>query len=44
MAIPLVILGYAICSFIAFLIMRQLDEMIVEELVAGSFSHFTYKY
>ncbi|NIG62244.1 MAG: amino acid permease [Serratia symbiotica] len=44
MAGPSVILGYAIGGFIAFLIMRQLGEMIVEEPVAGSFSHFTYKY
>ena len=39
-----VILGYAIAGFIAFLIMRQLGEMVVEEPVAGSFSHFAYKY
>ena len=32
---PGIILGYAIAGFIAFLIMRQL---------AGSFSHFAYKY
>lgn len=38
------ILGYAIAGFIAFLIMRQLGEMIVEEPVAGSFSHFAHKY
>lgn len=36
--------GYAIAGFIAFLIMRQLGEMVVEEPVAGSFSHFAYKY
>ncbi|MDC7865414.1 aromatic amino acid transporter [Pantoea ananatis] len=41
---PAVILGYAIAGFIAFLIMRQLGEMAVEEPVAGSFSHFAYKY
>jgi len=41
---PAVILGYAIAGFIAFLIMRQLGEMVVEEPVAGSFSHFAYKY
>ncbi|WP_050480658.1 amino acid permease, partial [Pseudomonas aeruginosa] len=29
---------------IAFMIMRQLGEMIVEEPVAGSFSHFAHKY
>ncbi|MGV7962079.1 amino acid permease [Photorhabdus tasmaniensis] len=44
MAGPSVILGYAIAGFIAFLIMRQLGEMVVEEPVAGSFSHFAYKY
>ncbi|QLK87776.1 amino acid permease [Arsenophonus endosymbiont of Aphis craccivora] len=44
MAGPSVLLGYAIGGFIAFLIMRQLGEMIVEEPVAGSFSHFAYKY
>ncbi len=38
------ILGYAIAGFIAFMIMRQLGEMIVEEPVAGSFSHFAHKY
>lgn len=41
---PSIILGYAIGGFIAFLIMRQLGEMIVHEPVAGSFSHFAYKY
>lgn len=44
MAGPAVLLGYAIAGFIAFLIMRQLGEMVVEEPVAGSFSHFAYKY
>ncbi|NDJ58904.1 amino acid permease [Enterobacteriaceae bacterium 4M9] len=44
MAGPSVILGYGIGGFIAFLIMRQLGEMVVEEPVAGSFSHFAYKY
>ncbi|MEH6309238.1 amino acid permease, partial [Olivibacter sp. CPCC 100613] len=44
MAGPAVILGYAIAGFIAFLIMRQLGEMVVEEPVSGSFSHFAYKY
>lgn len=44
MAGPSVILGYAIGGFIAFLIMRQLGEMVVEEPVAGSFSYFAYKY
>ncbi|MFM2484043.1 amino acid permease [Celerinatantimonas yamalensis] len=44
MAGPSVLLGYAIAGFIAFLIMRQLGEMVVEEPVAGSFSHFAHKY
>jgi len=41
---PSVLLGYAFGGFIAFMIMRQLGEMIVEEPVAGSFSHFANKY
>lgn len=41
---PSVILGYAIAGIIAFFIMRQLGEMVVEEPVSGSFSHFAYKY
>lgn len=41
---PSMILGYAIAGFIAFLIMRQLGEMIVEEPVAGTFSHFAHRY
>lgn len=41
---PAVLLGYAVGGFIAFLIMRQLGEMVVEEPVAGSFSHFADKY
>ncbi len=41
---PAMILGYAIGGLIAFLIMRQLGEMIVEEPVAGSFSHFAHQY
>lgn len=41
---PSMLLGYAIGGFVAFLIMRQLGEMIVEEPVAGSFSHFAHKY
>ena len=41
---PSVILGYAIAGLIAFLMMRQLGEMIVEEPVSGSFSHFANKY
>jgi aromatic amino acid transport protein AroP len=44
MAGPSVILGYAIAGFIAFMIMRQLGEMVVEEPVSGSFSYFAYKY
>lgn len=44
MAGPAVILGYAIAGVIAFLIMRQLGEMVVEEPVSGSFSHFAYRY
>ena len=41
---PSVLLGYALAGFIAFLIMRQLGEMAVEEPVSGSFSHFAHKY
>lgn len=41
---PGVLLGYAIAGFIGFLILRQLAEMVVAEPVAGSFSHFAYKY
>ncbi|WP_407481443.1 amino acid permease [Elizabethkingia meningoseptica] len=41
---PSVILGYALAGFIAFFIMRQLGEMVVQEPVSGSFSHFAYKY
>ncbi|MDH0666288.1 amino acid permease [Acinetobacter junii] len=41
---PSVILGYTIAGFIAFLMMRQLGEMVVQEPVSGSFSHFAYKY
>ncbi|NIG57545.1 amino acid permease [Chitinophaga sp. Cy-1792] len=41
---PSVILGYALAGLIAFFIMRQLGEMVVEEPVSGSFSHFAYKY
>lgn len=44
MAGPSVLLGYAIGGLIAFLIMRQLGEMIVDEPVAGSFSYFANKY
>lgn len=41
---PSVILGYAIAGLIAFFMMRQLGEMVVEEPVSGSFSYFAYKY
>ncbi|MFW1808269.1 amino acid permease [Acinetobacter ursingii] len=41
---PSVILGYAIAGFIAFLMMRQLGEMVVQEPVSGSFSYFAHKY
>ena len=44
MAGPSVMLGYAIAGIIAFMIMRQLGEMVVDEPVAGSFSHFANKY
>jgi len=44
MAGPSVLLGYALGGVIAFLIMRQLGEMVVEEPVAGSFSHFACRY
>ncbi|AOK31673.1 aromatic amino acid transporter [Burkholderia singularis] len=41
---PSVLLGYALAGVVAFFIMRQLGEMVVDEPVAGSFSHFAYKY
>ncbi|MEZ2353799.1 amino acid permease [Caballeronia sp. RCC_10] len=41
---PSVLLGYAIAGVMAFFIMRQLGEMVVDEPVAGSFSHFADKY
>ncbi len=44
MAGPAVLLGYAVAGIVAFLIMRQLGEMVVEEPVSGSFAHFAYKY
>ncbi|MBD8754930.1 amino acid permease [Pseudomonas coleopterorum] len=44
MAGPSVILGYAIGGLIAFFIMRQLGEMVVEESVTGTFSHFANRY
>jgi aromatic amino acid transport protein AroP len=44
MAGPSILLGYALAGLVAFLIMRQLSEMMVDEPVAGSFSHFADKY
>lgn len=44
MAGPSVLLGYAAAGAVAFLIMRQLGEMVVDEPVAGSFSYFADKY
>jgi aromatic amino acid transport protein AroP len=44
MAGPAVLLGYAVAGLIAFMIMRQLAEMVVDEPVAGSFSYFADKY
>ncbi len=41
---PAVILGYGIAGIIAFLIMRQLGEMVVHEPVSGSFSYFANRY
>ncbi|AOA58508.1 amino acid permease [Acinetobacter larvae] len=41
---PSVLLGYAIAGLIAFFMMRQLGEMVVEEPVSGSFSYFAYRY
>ncbi|MEW6631155.1 MAG: aromatic amino acid transporter AroP, partial [Pseudomonadota bacterium] len=41
---PAVLLGYGIAGIIAFFIMRQLGEMVVDEPVAGSFSYFADKY
>ncbi|QJE02223.1 amino acid permease [Massilia forsythiae] len=41
---PSVVLGYAVAGLVAFLIMRQLSEMMVDEPVAGSFGHFADKY
>ncbi|MFJ2992407.1 amino acid permease [Pandoraea sp. NPDC087047] len=41
---PSVLLGYAIAGIVAFFIMRQLGEMVVDEPVAGSFSYFANKY
>ncbi len=44
MAGPSVLLGYALAGIVAFFIMRQLGEMVVDEPVAGSFSYFANKY
>ncbi|MBD8528586.1 MULTISPECIES: amino acid permease [unclassified Massilia] len=44
MAGPAVLLGYGIAGVVAFLIMRQLAELVVEEPVAGSVSYFADKY
>ena len=44
MAGPSVILAYIIGGLIAFLIMRQLGEMMAQEPIAGSFSNLAYKY
>jgi aromatic amino acid transport protein AroP len=41
---PSVLLGYGIAGIVAFFIMRQLGEMVVDEPVAGSFSYFADKY
>ena len=41
---PSVILGYALAGLIAFFMMRQLGEMVVEEPVSGSFSYFAYEF
>ncbi|SDD41656.1 amino acid permease [Paraburkholderia lycopersici] len=41
---PSVLLGYGVAGIIAFFIMRQLGEMVVDEPVAGSFSYFADKY
>lgn len=44
MAGPSVLLGYGVAGIVAFFIMRQLGEMVVDEPVAGSFSYFANKY
>ncbi len=41
---PSLLLGYVLAGLIAFLIMRQLGEMLVDEPVSGSLSHFSTKY
>ena len=44
MAGPAVLISYALGGFVAFLIMRQLGEMMAQEPVAGSFSNLAHKY
>jgi aromatic amino acid transport protein AroP len=44
MAGPSVLLGYGVAGVVAFLIMRQLAELVVDEPVAGSVSYFADKY
>lgn len=41
---PSLLIGYAFAGMIAFLIMRQLGEMLVDEPVSGSLSYFARKY
>lgn len=41
---PAVMLSYFIGGIIIFWIMRHMGEMLVDEPVSGSFSHFAYKY
>lgn len=41
---PAAILGYAFAGLIAFLMMRQLGEMLVDEPVSGSLGYFSDKY
>ncbi|WP_236531427.1 amino acid permease [Pseudomonas syringae] len=41
---PAAIVGFAIAGIVAFWIMRQLGEMLVDEPVSASLSHFSNKY
>ncbi|MGB8418494.1 amino acid permease [Paraburkholderia sp.] len=41
---PSMVIGYAIAGFVAFLVMRFLGEMLVENPVSSSFSHFATQY
>ena len=41
---PSMVLGYALAGVVAFLIMRFLGEMLVEDPVSSSFSHFAKHY